>query len=335
MTVHCMIKLTHVQKVVEQATVLEIESLQVGRGTTVGMTGVTGQAKEQLLALLNGRSRPTAGTILINDINPAQDNVTLSQTVGILPPENNLYPRLSVRRNLTFYCDLHGLSHSRADEVMLQVGLTDRAHTKADDLATEFARRLTFGRAILHQPSVLILVDPFLDCSSNTIELLMRQCRILQENGVTILIISDQRAGLSDICQTIYRMQGGKLIDSYQPQEEKEEGSNLPFKIPARLDGKVSLINPGDILYAASEEGKTVLCVADGRIPTHLTLNEVEQRLARSGFFRAHRGYLVNLQHVTEVISYTRNSYTLILEDSSEIPLSKGAAKDLRELLDY
>jgi ABC-2 type transport system ATP-binding protein len=109
----------------------------------------------------------------------------------------------------------------------------------------------------------------------------------------------------------------------------------MPFKIPARLDGKVALINPGDILYAAAEDSKTVLCTENGRIPTHLTLNEVEHRLARSGFFRAHRSYLVNLQHVTEVIAYTRNSYTLILEDSSEIPLSKSAAKDLRALLDY
>ena len=329
-----MIRLTHVQKVVAQATVLEIESLQVGRGMTAAITGVTGQVKALLVALLNGRSQPTAGTILINDFNPAQDNVTLSQTVGILPAENNLYPRLTVRRNLTFYCDLHGLAHDRADAVMLQVGLTDRANTKADDLTAELARRLAFGRAILHTPSVLILVDPFTDCSINTIDLLTRQCQRLHENGVTILVIATQRTGLSAICQTIYRMEGGKLVNSYNPQEEKAEG-NLPFKIPARLDGKVALINPGDILYAASEEGKTVLCVENGRIPTHLTLNQVEQRLARSGFFRAHRRYLVNLQHVTEVIAYTRNSYTLILEDSTEIPLSKGAAKDLRELLDY
>ncbi|HFE67513.1 MAG TPA: LytTR family transcriptional regulator, partial [Chloroflexi bacterium] len=62
--------------------------------------------------------------------------------------------------------------------------------------------------------------------------------------------------------------------------------------------------------------------------------------LSRSGFFRAHRSYLVNLQQIKEVIAYTRNSYTLILDnggsgDRSEIPLSKGAARELRELLDY
>ena len=75
----------------------------------------------------------------------------------------------------------------------------------------------------------------------------------------------------------------------------------------------------------------------EGRLPSQFTLTELEERLALSGFFRAHRGYLVNLQHVKAVIPYTRNSFSLILDDESEteIPLSKSAARELRELLDY
>jgi ABC-2 type transport system ATP-binding protein len=73
------------------------------------------------------------------------------------------------------------------------------------------------------------------------------------------------------------------------------------------------------------------------QVPTHLTLAELEQRLARSGFFRAHRGYLVNLQRVKAVVPYTRDSFTLLLDDAAktEIPLSKGSARELRELLGY
>jgi len=71
--------------------------------------------------------------------------------------------------------------------------------------------------------------------------------------------------------------------------------------------------------------------------PTQFTLSELEGRLARSGFFRAHRGYLVNLQHVTEVIPFTRNSFSLRLDDpeSTLIPLSKTAAGELKDLLGY
>ena len=66
-------------------------------------------------------------------------------------------------------------------------------------------------------------------------------------------------------------------------------------------------------------------------------MSELEQRLSRSGFFRAHRGYLVNLQHVKEVIPYTRDSYSLRLKDpeGTKIPLSKTAARELRAILGY
>ena len=59
--------------------------------------------------------------------------------------------------------------------------------------------------------------------------------------------------------------------------------------------------------------------------------------MSRSGFFRAHRAYLVNLQQVKEVIPYTRDSFTLRLKDAAgtEIPLSKSAERDLRDLLGY
>jgi ABC-2 type transport system ATP-binding protein len=101
-------------------------------------------------------------------------------------------------------------------------------------------------------------------------------------------------------------------------------------------------VNPADILYATSDDGRTNLYTVNGRIPTHLSLSELETRLARSGFFRAHRSYLVNLQHIKEMVAYTRDSYTLILDghqpdttEPIEIPLSKSAARDLRERLDF
>ena len=80
-----------------------------------------------------------------------------------------------------------------------------------------------------------------------------------------------------------------------------------------------------------------MLQTTDGPLSTRLTLSELERRLSRSGFFRAHRGYLVNLQHVSEVIPYTRNSFTLRLSDGAgtEVPLSKMAAAELKEMLGY
>jgi len=68
-----------------------------------------------------------------------------------------------------------------------------------------------------------------------------------------------------------------------------------------------------------------------------LTLQELEGRLTGRGFFKAHRAYLVNLQHIKAVIQFTRNSYTLQLDDKEEtmIPLSKQSEKELQALLGY
>jgi ABC-2 type transport system ATP-binding protein len=140
---------------------------------------------------------------------------------------------------------------------------------------------------------------------------------------------------LHTVCDTVYLLNQGRITENYQPGEETQ--ASLPFKIPVRLEGKVALINPVDILFADAAEGRAYLQTIDGHLPTQFTLSELEERLARSGFFRAHRSYLVNLQHVKEVIPYTRNSFSLRLDDgeNTEIPLSKSAAGELRELLGY
>jgi ABC-2 type transport system ATP-binding protein len=136
-------------------------------------------------------------------------------------------------------------------------------------------------------------------------------------------------------------LEQGRVVQRYNPAESSR-ATDLPFKIPARLEGKVVLVNPAEIAYVSAEEGRTALHLADGQeIATHFTLNELEERLGRSGFFRAHRGYLVNLQRVKEVVTYTRDSFTLVLESTTnagrgpEIPLSKTAARELRQLLGY
>jgi ABC-2 type transport system ATP-binding protein len=99
----------------------------------------------------------------------------------------------------------------------------------------------------------------------------------------------------------------------------------------------VALVNLADIFFADAKEGRTFLQTLEGRLPTQFTLAELENRLARRGFFRAHRSYLVNLQHVKEVIPFTRNSFSLRLDDQEGtlIPLSKTAAGELRDLLGY
>ena len=95
------------------------------------------------------------------------------------------------------------------------------------------------------------------------------------------------------------------------------------------------LYDPGDILYASSRDGKTYLRTAAEEAITSLTLQELEMRLVGRGFFKAHRAYLVNLQHIKAVIQYTRNSYTLQLNDEQRTQVKQilGDARGQLEAL--
>ncbi len=336
-----MLKLTQLQKVVKQNRLIDIPELTVAAGEITAVCGLTAVHKETFIQLLTGQTPPTAGQIRLVGIDPHQDRAAFAQKVGFLPEDNGLYERLTAQQNLQFYCRLYGLPLSRAKEMLGLAGLQDHAQTRVQQLSSEMARRLALGRALLHNPKLLILVDPFSNSSPTSVTLISRLLGQCAQAGAGVLLISDERAAVTAVCQTIFVMNQGQISRSYHPGEQ-EAPSNLPFKIPARLEGKVALVNPADILYASSNDGRTYLCTDNGRIPTHLTLSDVESRLARSGFFRAHRSYLVNLQHIKEVIAYTRDSYTLILDGSQtdsagriEIPLSKSAARDLRDLLDF
>lgn len=331
-----MISLQKLQKVIEQRTVLDIDELHVAPGEIAAIVGPSGSGKADLLPLLIGQSHPTSGSVCLANCNPADERIAFSQQVGVLFANDTLYVTRSARGNLAFHAKLRGLPGSRVDEVLALVGLADHSAVKLDQLSSGLRRRLGFGLAVLHRPKVLLLIEPFARCDDASISLLTQLIRQQTSDGGTVLILADTDSYLTHLCHTIYELDQGRIVAKRQPGQEADENT-LPFKIPVKLEGRVALVNPTDILYVEVEDGRSILQTHTERLPTQFTLAQLEQRLARSGFFRAHRAYLVNLQHVTEVIPYTRSSFSLRLDDAegSKIPMSKEAARELRDLLDY
>ncbi len=330
-----MIQIRDLQKVIDGQTVIDIPKMDVAAGEVAALAGSVGSGKRALFTLLTGRERPTMGSVRLADIDPFADHEHFSRQVGVLFAEDNLYQRQSVYTNLKFYSRLYRLPAERIQQVLEQVGLADQAHVQVGKLTPSLVRRLSFGRAIIHRPTVLVLAEPFADCTDESIALIGRLIREQAADGAAVLLLSSSRANLVAHCDTIHRLEHGRIVESLRPQEESTPA--LPFMIPAKLEGKVALVDPADILYVFAQDDRAHLQTVSDRLPTQFTLAELEKRLIPSGFFRAHRSYLVNLQHVKEVIPYTRDSYTLRLKDpnGAEIPLTKSAARDLRDLLGY
>ena len=330
-----LIEIKNLQKSVDQKNVLDIPEFNVNPGEVIAILGAVDSGKAVLIELLLGKTRPNLGSIQLAGIDPYEDDQAFSRKVGVQFAEDNLYARQSTLSNLEFYSKLHRLPKERAAKVLEQVGLADNTATRVEDLSPSLMRRLSFARAILHQPEVLILIEPFAKCDGISVEIISKLILEQAENGASVLVITENSTHLSKICTAIYQMESGQISEALEPDGETSQ--TLPFMIPAKLEGRVALVNPSDILYALAQDNKAYLQTATDLFPTQFSLSELEKRLSRSGFFRAHRSYLVNLQHVKEVIPYTRDSYSLRLKDAanSEIPLSKSAARELRELLGY
>jgi ABC-2 type transport system ATP-binding protein len=330
-----MIDLDGVQKVINQRTVIDIPSFRVGEGEIRALVGPAGSGKSTLLALLLGRTQPTAGKVRVAGLVPHADSQALCSKVGVLFYEDGLYTQRSPLDNLRFHCQLRGLAPSRAAEVLQQIGLADQGRARLSQMPSGLLRRLAFGRTILHQPSDLVLMDPFARCDEPSIALLTGLLRRLADGAAAILILADDAARLAGVCDSVNLLQQGRIVPALHLGQEPAAAQ--AFKIPVRLEGSVALVNPAEVYYVEAEESRAILVTADSRMATQFTLGELERRLGRSGFFRAHRGYLVNLQHIKEVIPFTRNAFSLRLDDAAGtlIPLSKAAAAELRELLGY
>jgi len=329
-----MIEIRNLQKESHDGARLKLEHFHVRPGEVSAVVGPPGSGIQLLFDLLTGQTRPAGGTISLNDLDPAADWNVLSRSTGILFEEDSLYTTRTVQGNLTFHASLYGLPEGAIQSALDSAGLADQATTRVEALSTGQARRLAFARAVLHNPSLLILVEPFIRCDRDSIVLLKRQLRARAEKGSAVLIIAADDGNLAGLCDRIHRLENGQIAETREPSSDPER----LFKIPVKGEGSVTLVHPGDILFADADEGRAALHTTTGEhLVTQFTLTELEQRLSSRGFFRAHRGYLVNLQHVAEVIPFTRNSFNLRLDDEagSLIPLSKSAAAELRDLLGY
>jgi len=330
-----MIVLTDLQKVRDQTTVLDIPSLHVKSGEIAAIYGTIDCGKDVLFQLLIGKQRPTHGSVMVAGLNPYRDHQAFSQRVGVLFSDDTLYKRLSAIENLSFYCRLYRLPKARSFEVLEQVGLADQTNVVTERLSPGLSRRLALGRAILNNPQVLLLEDPFTGCEQVSIDLIGQVVHRQVQAGVAALVFAHDMSGLAKLCDTIYHLDQGCIVESYNPQQEQIH--NRPFMIPAKAQDKIILIDPAEILFVFAEADHTFIQTLQERLPTQFTLTELEKRLSRSGFFRAHRAYLVNVQQIKEVIPYTRDSFSLRLKDAAGtmIPLSKSAERELRELLEY
>ena len=136
--------------------------LQLGWGEFLALFGANGSGKTTLLRVLAGQARPDRGSIRIAGHDTRRRPAAARRQVGVVAHSGFLYEDLTCRENLAFYGRLYSVGNlkDRTEEVLEQVGLSHRADRRVRSLSHGMQKRLAIARAILHQPSLLLLDEP-------------------------------------------------------------------------------------------------------------------------------------------------------------------------------
>jgi len=180
-------------------------SFAVARGEIFGLLGPNGAGKSTTIGVLTTRVRPTAGHALIAGVDVVAAPQTVRSLLGVVPQRNNLDRSLSVRQNLLFHAAYHGVPKAvrirRADALLEQFALTDRANDKPEYFSGGQNQRMMIARALMHDPTVLFLDEPTTGLDPAARLFVWDRIRELREAGVTIVLTThdmDEAAALAD-----------------------------------------------------------------------------------------------------------------------------------------
>lgn len=243
----------------EAKTALHGIDLTIRRGSVFGLLGPNGAGKSTLINILAGLVVKSAGQVKIwgfdQDVNPRQSRAA----IGVMPQELNLDPFFTPRAALEVQAGLYGVPRAqrRSDEILRLVGLEDKAHAYARTLSGGMRRRLLLGKALVHWPQVLVLDEPTAGVDIELRQMLWRNVRALNEQGMTIILTTHYLEEAEEMCDEIAIVNHGRLV----AQERTPQ-------LLGRLDAKTMIIQPESPLpeQLPSAEGITPTRRSDGAL---------------------------------------------------------------------
>ena len=188
-----MIALDAVERRFGERVALRDVSVRVEEGQTLVVFGPNGAGKTTLLRVLAGLLRPHSGEATVLEASLPNESWKLRGKVGYVAHEPLLYRDLTPRENLRFHARLHGVAEARIDQVIDAVGMTDRADDELAELSRGMVQRIAAARAVLHDPPLLLLDEPWAGLDPAAVELL--EPVIGRASGKTRVIVTHDVAG--------------------------------------------------------------------------------------------------------------------------------------------
>ncbi len=216
MTDSCIaIEVRRVTKRFGRCVVLDAIDLQVQAGESIVLTGANGAGKTTLLRTMAGLIRPNSGEVLWFGENTAGQR-EYRRLLGMVAHEHRLYPHLTLRENLVFAARMYDLPQprERADALLETVSLSTHAERTPPVLSKGMRQRLSLVRALIHDPPVLLLDEPFEGLDAAAEAWLMGLLQDLRRKGMTLCFVLHDEAKTRALADRVLRLDQGRLENS-------------------------------------------------------------------------------------------------------------------------
>jgi len=202
--------------------VLQLDDWQVDDGEFVALIGPNGAGKTTLLRILSCLTRPSSGEVRVG----GQPLAQARHNLGVVSHQSMLYADLSPQENLGFFGRMYGVHNleTRIREVLDLVGLASRKTDPLRTLSRGMQQRLAIGRAVLHNPQLLLLDEPHTGLDQDACDMLDATLRLVCGEGRTVVMATHDLARCAALASRFDVLARGKLAASSMRADLPEQG---------------------------------------------------------------------------------------------------------------
>ncbi|MDD9893262.1 MAG: ABC transporter ATP-binding protein [Gammaproteobacteria bacterium] len=225
---------------------LDRVSFTVEQGEFFALLGPNGAGKSTLINTLAGLVRPSAGDAKVYGHSVQRDWRAARRALGVVPQELVFDPFFTVREVLALQAGYFGLKASRAwqDEVLEELGLSDKSETRMRGLSGGMKRRVLIAQALMHKPPVVVLDEPTAGVDVELRQLLWRFAKRLHNDGHTIVLTTHYLEEAESLCDRVAILDKGQLktlqtteslLNSHPWRDIEMQLLSFPSQLPASL----------------------------------------------------------------------------------------------------
>jgi heme exporter protein A len=211
-----MIKATALSKAFGRRKVLRDLELSIDKGEIVALIGSNGAGKTTLIRILCSLIRPDSGLITFDGIDLSGNPMQVRKRLGVVLHSLMLYPNLTARENLQFYCRLFALENpeERINQMLIEMNLFSRGDNLVRTFSRGMQQRLSIGRSMLHDPNYLLMDEPYTGLDENSSDSLDILLKRQIENGKSILLTTHDLERVFKVATRVDILHHGKILFS-------------------------------------------------------------------------------------------------------------------------